>query len=33
MTVSLPPVIKVNDVNSILPAIVKINDEVFKVEL
>lgn len=32
MTVSLPPVIKVNDTNDILPAIVKVNDEVFKVE-
>jgi len=32
MTVSLPPVIEVSDTNDLLPAIIKINNEVFKVE-
>ena len=32
MTVSLPPVIKISDANDLLPAVIKINNEVFKVE-
>jgi hypothetical protein len=32
MTVSLPPVIKVDDSNDLLPPLVKVNDEIFKVE-
>ena len=31
MTVSLPPVIKINDDNELLPPIIKINDKVYKV--
>ena len=32
MTVSLPPVIKISDANELLPPIIVINNEVFKVE-
>jgi hypothetical protein len=32
MTVSLPPVIVISDANDLLPAVIKINNEVFKVE-
>ena len=32
MTVSLPPVIVVSDANDLLPPLIKINNEVFKVE-
>ena len=31
MTVSLPPVIKINDVNELLPPIIKINDKIYEV--
>jgi hypothetical protein len=32
MTVSLPPVIKISDANDLLPPIVKVDNELFKVE-
>jgi len=32
MTVSLPPVIKISDANDLLPPVIKVNNEVFKVE-
>jgi hypothetical protein len=32
MTVSLPPVIKVSDENDLLPPIIKVDNQVFKVE-
>jgi hypothetical protein len=32
MTVSLPPVIKISDANDLLPPIVKVDEEIFKVE-
>lgn len=32
MTVSLPPVIVISDANDLLPPLIKVNDEVFRVE-
>ena len=32
MTVSLPPVIVISDANNLLPPLIKVNGEIFKVE-